>query len=105
LPAEALGELAGTVLESSPWWCGCRRAVRLTHSVTTQSQIQGFELAHLNIHPAYELLEHMAGLVLLIHSFRTFHDRGILEKSPSENLILIVYQATVTSNQNNGLLQ
>ena len=57
MPAAALGELARAVLESSPWWCGCRRAGRLTNSATTQAQIQGFELAHPNIYPTYELQE------------------------------------------------
>ena len=29
----------------------------MTSSATTQAQIQGFELAHPNIYPIYELLE------------------------------------------------
>lgn len=37
----ALAELAGVVLESSPWWCGYCRAAELTNSATTQVQIQG----------------------------------------------------------------
>jgi hypothetical protein len=41
-----LGEQAGTVLESSPWWCGYRRAGRLTNSATPQVQIQDLELAN-----------------------------------------------------------
>jgi hypothetical protein len=42
----ALGGLAGTVLESSPWWCSYERAATLTSSDTNQAQIQGSELAH-----------------------------------------------------------
>ena len=41
--------------QGSPKWCGYRRASRLTNSATTQAQIQGFELAHPNIYPTYEL--------------------------------------------------
>ena len=46
LPAAELGELAGAMLESSPWWYGFRRADSLTGSANTQVQVQGFELAH-----------------------------------------------------------
>ena len=60
-----LGVLAGTVQESSPWWYGCGRAGGMT-SATTQAQIQGFELAHSNIYPIYELPEDVKGLVLQI---------------------------------------
>ena len=49
--------LTSVVLESLPWWCGCGRAGGLTNSAT----IQGFELAHPNIYPMYELLEHVKG--------------------------------------------
>jgi hypothetical protein len=59
LPAAALGELAGSVLESWSWWWEFRRAGGLTNSATTQAQIQGFELADPNIYPIYELLELM----------------------------------------------
>jgi hypothetical protein len=44
-------ELSRAGLESSPWWCVCRRALRLTKSAPTQAQIQGFELAHHNYLP------------------------------------------------------
>ena len=93
MPAAALGELARAVLESSPWWCGCRRAGRLTNSATTQAQIQGFELAHPNIYPIYELLECMKGPVLQIQSCRISMTQGnnrISKRSPSEDPVLIV---------------
>ena len=37
----------------TPWWCGCRRAGRLTNLATIWAQIQGFELAHSNTYPIY----------------------------------------------------
>lgn len=43
----ALSELTSAVLESSPR-CGWGRTRRLTSSVTSQAQIQDFELAHTN---------------------------------------------------------
>jgi hypothetical protein len=66
----ALGELAGAVLKSLPWWYRCGRAGRLTNLSTTQAQILGFELAHPNICCIYELLKVMKGLVLEIQSCR-----------------------------------
>jgi hypothetical protein len=56
------------------WQSG--RAGRLNNSAITQAQIQGFELAHLNIYPIYELLEHMKGLVLQIQSFMVSRTQG-----------------------------
>ena len=56
LPAVVLGKLAGAVLKSSPWCCGCGRAGRLTNPTPTQA-IQHIELVHPNIYPTYELLE------------------------------------------------
>lgn len=38
----------------------------LSNSATTQTQIQNFQLTHLNINSIYKLLEHMKGLVELI---------------------------------------
>lgn len=64
LSAAALGELAKAVLESSLWWCGCRRIGGLTNSATSQAQILGFELPHPNIYLTYDLLKCMKGLVL-----------------------------------------
>ena len=65
-----MGELAGAVLESPPWWCGCRRAGRLTSSAITQAQIQGFKMVHPNIYPTDELPEYMKEPVLQIQSCR-----------------------------------
>ena len=50
--------------ESWPQWLRLRRTGVLTNLTTTQTQIQGFELAHPNINPIYELLDHMKGSVL-----------------------------------------
>jgi hypothetical protein len=68
------------VLESSPWWCRGRRSGGLTNS-----QIQGFELAHHNIYLIYELLKHVKGEILQIQSNRislykvtTEYLRGVL---------------------------
>lgn len=52
------------------------RAGRLSSSDTTQAQIQVFELAHANTFPNYELLEHVKGLVLWIHSLRILGTLG-----------------------------
>ena len=93
MQAAALGELARAVLESWPWWCGCRRAGRLTNSATTQAQIQGFELAHPNIYPIYELLECVKVPVLQIQNYRISMTQGndrISERSPSEVPVLMV---------------
>lgn len=48
--AVVLDELAGAGLESSPGWCGYRRAGRLTSSDISQARIQGFELIHPNLY-------------------------------------------------------
>ncbi|GAB1302909.1 hypothetical protein APTSU1_001815000 [Apodemus speciosus] len=47
--------------------------------LTTEAQIQNFELVYLNIYPIYELLQEL-------------HDTGYqqTERSPSEDLTLIV---------------
>ena len=60
----ALGKLTRAVLESSPWWLGCRGACGLNNSATTQAQILGFELANTKTYLIYELLEHVEELVL-----------------------------------------
>lgn len=65
-----LVELAKAGLEISPWLCDCGRAGRLTNSAITQTQIQGFELAHPNIYLRQELLECMKGPILQIQSCR-----------------------------------
>ena len=48
----------------------------MTSSATTQAQIQGFELAHPNIYPICELLEHMKGLDLQNPSFSISMTQG-----------------------------
>ena len=52
----ALGKLTKVVLKSSHWWYVYRRAGRQTNSANTQTQIQGFNLAHPNIYLIYEVL-------------------------------------------------
>ena len=72
-PAPCLGSTVELALvtraqKSQPHRCETGRAVRLTNSVTTQAQIQDFELAHPNIYPICELLEHVKGQALQIQS-------------------------------------
>ena len=97
--------LIWTVLESWPWWCGCRRAHELTNSAATQAQTQGFELVHPNIYPIHELLEHLKGLVLQIPSYRismTQDNKGLSEKSSSDRVSkargLLQYQWIIAIN-------
>ena len=59
-----LDELATAMLESLLWWCGYRRAGRLTSPDSTQAQMQGLELVHPNIYPIYEPLERVKEPVL-----------------------------------------
>jgi hypothetical protein len=69
------------------------RAGRLINSATTQTQIQGFELAHPNVHLICELLERAKGPVLQIQSFRNSMTQGnsrISERSPGEDPVLMV---------------
>ena len=51
----AWGEVARTVLQSSPCWHGCGRVGGLTSSASTQAQIQtqSFEFARPNIYSIY----------------------------------------------------
>lgn len=62
------------------------------HTVSTQVQIQGSELAHLNMYPIYELLGYVKGSVLQIKSGRISmtQDNRVSKKSPTEDLVLIV---------------
>lgn len=64
LLAAALGEPAGAVLKSPPWWSEHRRAGRLTNSATSQAQTQSLDLAHSSIYLTSDLLEHMRTPVL-----------------------------------------
>ena len=53
----------------------------LTNTATAQACTQGFELAHLNSYPIYDLLGCVKGLVLWTHSHgitMTRGDSGIL---------------------------
>lgn len=73
--SEALGELAETVLDGSPWWCRYWRAGSLTNTVTSQAHILGFGLAHPQINLIYELLKCVKRQVLLIlHDTRKQQD-------------------------------
>ena len=65
----------------------------MNNSTTTQAQIQGFELAHTNIHPIYKLLKCVKGPVLQIQSCRIFMTQGnnrISERRLGEDPGLIV---------------
>jgi hypothetical protein len=56
-----------------------------------QAQVQGCELAHTNIYLIDELLAHVSGLYLQIHSCQISMTQGnnrILGRSPSEEPIL-----------------
>jgi hypothetical protein len=86
----ALGKLTRAVLESSPWWLGCRGACGLNNSATTQAQILGFELANTKTYLIYELLEHVIGLALQLQSYRISMTQGnhrITKRSHDENPI------------------
>ena len=48
----------------------------MTSLANTQVQIQGFELAHPNIYPTYELLELVKGPVLQTQSCRISMTQG-----------------------------
>ena len=77
------------------------RAVRLTNSATTQAQIQGFEFGHPNIYPNFEL-------VLQNQSFKssiTQSNQQNVERSPSEDPILIVLQKLEACSQTNDSMQ
>ena len=63
--------LSWAVLEIWHQWHEPGRPVRLTNSLTTQMQIQGFELAHPSIYPMYKLPELLRGLVLQNQSYTT----------------------------------
>ena len=91
--AAALDKLANVVLDSCPWLFGCRRAGVLINSATTHLQIQGFELAHININPIAKLLQLMKGPVLKIQRCKinmTQGNKRMSERRPSEVPVLIV---------------
>lgn len=65
----------------------------LIYTVTTQAQIQDFELAQPSIYPTYELLELVEGQVLQNQSCMisiTPDNNRISKKSPGKDLILTV---------------
>lgn len=81
--------LACAMQESWIQWHGHRRVGGLTNPLSYEVQIQGFELAHPNIYPTYELLERMKGQVLQNQSCRMsmtqsknrLSQRGVLMRS------------------------
>jgi len=77
-----------------------QKAGRLTNSATIQDQIQDHELAHPNIYPICELLEHMRGPVLQSQSCRVSMTQGNKENA-GENPGLKVYQKPEDSSQTN----
>ena len=67
-------------------------------------------MAHLNIYPTYELLEHVIGTVLQLQSCRIRISMAqgsirISERSPSEEPVLMVSQKPEASNQTSDSLQ
>ena len=52
----------------------------MTKSDTTQVQIQGFEMAHPNIYPIYELIQCLKGPVLQTQSCRISKITGYLRE-------------------------
>ncbi|KAL6033887.1 hypothetical protein STEG23_019606 [Scotinomys teguina] len=84
------------------------RAGGLINSGTTQVQIQGYELAHPNIHSIYELHESVKGLVLQTQGCRISTTQGnnrISKRSPREDPGLMVYQKPEALNLNSEHLQ
>lgn len=83
-------------------------AGELTSTATTQAQNQGYELAHANTHPIYELVEHVEGMDLQIQSYRissTQSSNGISKRSPRQGPVLIVKQKPEALSQINSTLQ
>jgi hypothetical protein len=87
---------------------GSRRSIRLTSTYTSQTQIQGFELTHLNIYTISELLECRKVLVLQSESYRISMTQGnnrISERSSSEVPVLIDQKKPEASLQTSDSLQ
>ena len=85
-----MGDLAGTVLESSPWQCRYKRTGGLTNSAISQTQIQGVKLAHPNIYLIYDLLELLKESVLQILNFlvsMTQSNNNIFARSHSKDIV------------------
>lgn len=61
--------------------------VGLTNPATTQAQSQGSKFTHPNIHPIYDLAQHLKGPVLQFQSFKismTQDNSRVSRRSPSE---------------------
>lgn len=87
--------------------CVCRRTGGPTTLVTTQEKFHDIDLAHPNIYPIYELLEHMEGPVLLNQSCRisVTHDNSrISKRSLYKGPELVVQKKPETQNQTNDSL-
>lgn len=66
-----------------------------------QGQNKGYELAHPNIHPIYNLLELLNGPVLQSQRFKismTQHNNRIFKRSSTEGPVSIVQQRTEAWN-------
>lgn len=91
----ALGKLAFSVWKSLIWWCENERAGRLSNLATTYHRMQGFEFAHPNIYPIYDMLGCMKRLVLQFQSCMISIAQGNnrrSEKSPDKKPVLVVQQ-------------
>lgn len=80
--------------------CGRRSTGGLTNSDPTQAQIQGSEFPHPNIHPIYELLEHLKRPILQIQNFRvsvTQDNNRRCETSPCMDPVLMLQQKPQTT--------
>ena len=99
-----LRELAGTVLESLPWWRQGEKAVGRTNPAALQPQNWDYEVAHTNTHPIYELLKCVKGPDLQIQNYRVSMTQGInriSRRSSGEGPILIEKQKPETLSQTN----
>jgi hypothetical protein len=80
-----IGELIWVVWVQESW--------QADQLATTQTQIQGFEIAHCNIYPISELLECIKKPVLQIQNYGISMTQGnnrMPERSPSEVPVLMV---------------
>lgn len=84
------GELVPPLMDGVSWW-----GSGTSNPSTTQANIQGFVLTHLNISPTYDLLKHVKGLDLQNDSDRislTWGHSRILKSSFGDSPVLRVYQ-------------
>ena len=61
---------------------------RVNNSAITKAEIEGFEMAHLNICLIYELLGHMKGPLLQIQSYRISRAQ-VNKRHPGNDRVLI----------------